>query len=88
MADLHFFHIFAGAAGQLFREEGNDPVVQPEQSFLDGKADGGGGKTLAEGKELMRELRAVGLPPAFGDGDSPPQQDKAMYPQMTAVDFF
>ena len=53
-------------------------VVQPEQPFGDGQADGAAGEALAERVQLVGGGGAVGVPPAFGDDVTVPEQHEAV----------
>ncbi len=80
MPDRHGRHIRAGRRRQFIREEGDDPVFQPKQAFLNGEENGDGRKAFGDGKQAVPLSLLIGRKVALVDHLSLAQKHQRMQP--------
>ena len=79
VADLAFPQVFAGLGRALLREDVHKAVIQGEDTLLHGKANGSGGKALAEREHDVGHIRPVGGPGALSTDLAVAQKHKAVH---------
>ena len=79
MADGHLLQMVADDSGHLIREQIRHMVIQSEQPFGNGQADGRRREALAQGEKLVRQLRVVRPPVVFVDDLSMAQHHETVH---------
>ena len=79
VAHTHRLKIGARGDWRIIREELQHLIVDAQLSFRDGHSHGSGSEALAQRIQLVIVLRAVWLPPTFGDNVAVPHQHETVH---------